>query len=133
MGIFYAGTGEGLDIFYTVLVDEGCVNILSKVWETNSETLCLFCSVAQLCVRFTDRGCTHEFYFVRFCGSFRGVWRYEFDSCHTDRSPVDPTFTTQHTTPNAGVSELENEIDQIVYLLYNHTVDEIAIVEEAME
>ena len=33
----------------------------------------------------------------------------------------------------SGVSELENEIDQIVYLLYNHTADEIAIVEEAME
>ena len=35
----------------------------------------------------------------------------------------------QILTPNANVSKLENEIDQMVYLLYNLTADEIAIVE----
>ena len=36
----------------------------------------------------------------------------------------------KHANPEADVSELENEIDQIVYSLYNLTPDEIAIVEE---
>ena len=36
-----------------------------------------------------------------------------------------------HTDPDADVSELENEIDQIVYLLYDLTPEEIAIVKDA--
>ena len=43
---------------------------------------------------------------------------------------VDQILTTKRTQPNADVSNLENEIDQIVYLLYDLTADEIAIVEE---
>ena len=46
---------------------------------------------------------------------------------------VDQILTTKRTDPNADVSNLENEIDQIVYLLYDLTADEIAIVEAAME
>ena len=34
-------------------------------------------------------------------------------------------------TPDADVSELENEIDQLVYLLYDLTPEEIDIVENA--
>ena len=37
----------------------------------------------------------------------------------------------KRTDPNADVSELEKKIDQIVYLLYDLTPEEIAIVEEA--
>jgi type II restriction/modification system DNA methylase subunit YeeA len=43
---------------------------------------------------------------------------------------VDQILTAKRTQPNADVSNLENEIDQIVYLLYDLTADEIAIVEE---
>ena len=43
---------------------------------------------------------------------------------------VDKIFDTKRTNPDVDVSELENEIDQIVYLLYNLTPDEIAIVED---
>ena len=43
---------------------------------------------------------------------------------------VDKIFDTKRTNPDADVSELENEIDQIVYLLYDLTPDEIAIVED---
>jgi hypothetical protein len=43
---------------------------------------------------------------------------------------VDQILTTKSTVPNEDVSNLENEIDQIVYLLYDLTPDEIAIVEE---
>ena len=42
---------------------------------------------------------------------------------------VDQILTTKRTNPNADVSDLESEIDQIVYLLYDLTPDEIAIVE----
>ena len=44
---------------------------------------------------------------------------------------VNQILDTKRTDPNADVSELENEIDQIVYLLYDLTPEEIAIVEEA--
>ena len=44
---------------------------------------------------------------------------------------VNDIRTIMHTNPNADVSDLENEIDQIVYSLYGLTPDEIAIVEEA--
>ena len=42
---------------------------------------------------------------------------------------VNQILTAKRTHPNADVSDLENEIDQIVYLLYDLTPDEIAIVE----
>ena len=44
---------------------------------------------------------------------------------------VDQILAAKDTDPNADISELENEIDQIVYLLYNLTPEEIAIVEGA--
>ncbi len=43
---------------------------------------------------------------------------------------VDQILTTKRTAPDADVSDLENEIDQIVYLLYGITPDENEIVEE---
>ena len=42
---------------------------------------------------------------------------------------VDQILVAKRTDPNADVSELENEINQIVYSLYNLTPDEVAIVE----
>ena len=44
---------------------------------------------------------------------------------------VDQILAAKGTDPDANVSELEKEIDQIVYLLYDLTDEEIAIVEEA--
>ena len=44
---------------------------------------------------------------------------------------VNQILDTKHTNPDADVSELEKKIDQIVYLLYKLTPEEIAIVEEA--
>ena len=44
---------------------------------------------------------------------------------------VDQILDAKRTNPDADVSVLENEIDQIVYLLYDLTPEEIAIVEEA--
>ena len=44
---------------------------------------------------------------------------------------VDQILAAKDTDPDADVSELEKEIDQIVYLLYNLTPEEIAIVEGA--
>ena len=50
-----------------------------------------------------------------------------------DRSPfidlVDHILMLKTAAPDADVSELENQIDQIVYSLYNLTPEEIAIVE----
>ena len=43
---------------------------------------------------------------------------------------VDQILKAKHTNPNTDVSDLENEIDQMVYLLYNLTADEIKIVED---
>ena len=43
---------------------------------------------------------------------------------------VNQILATKHADPNADVSMLENEIDQIVYSLYDLTLEEIAIVEE---
>ena len=45
---------------------------------------------------------------------------------------VDQILNVKRTDPDADVSELENEIDQIVYLLYDLTPEEIAIVEEVV-
>ena len=44
---------------------------------------------------------------------------------------VNQILATKRTNPDADVSDLENEIDQIVYLLYDLTPEEIAIVEGA--
>ena len=44
---------------------------------------------------------------------------------------VDQILAAKRTDPDADVSELENEIDQIVYLLYGLTPEEIDIVEGA--
>ena len=44
---------------------------------------------------------------------------------------VDQILDAKRTDPGADVSELENKIDQIVYLLYDLTPEEITIVEEA--
>ena len=44
---------------------------------------------------------------------------------------VDRILAAKRPDPDADVSELENEIDQLVYLLYNLTPEEIAIVEDA--
>ena len=44
---------------------------------------------------------------------------------------VDCILATKAADPDADVSDLENEIDQIVYLLYDLTPEEIAIVEGA--
>ena len=44
---------------------------------------------------------------------------------------VNQILDTKRTAPDADVSELENEIDQIVYLLYGLTPEEIDIVEGA--
>ena len=38
-------------------------------------------------------------------------------------------LTTKRTDPNADISDLENEVDKLVYALYDLTDDEIAIVE----
>lgn len=42
---------------------------------------------------------------------------------------VDKILDAKHTDPEAGTSTLEDEIDKLVYELYNLTEDEIAIVE----
>ena len=42
---------------------------------------------------------------------------------------VEQIFTAKKTDPNADMTELENEIDKLVYELYNLTPNEIAIVE----
>ena len=44
---------------------------------------------------------------------------------------VDQILVAKRTDPNADVSELENEIDRVVYSLYNLTPEELAIVEES--
>lgn len=42
---------------------------------------------------------------------------------------VDKILEAKRTNPDADTSDLENEIDKLVYELYNLTEDEIAIVE----
>ena len=42
---------------------------------------------------------------------------------------VDQILTIKRNTPDADVSKLEDEIDQMVYLLYGLTCEEIDIVE----
>ena len=45
---------------------------------------------------------------------------------------VDKILDAKHTNPDSDVSVLENEIDKLVYELYNLTEDEIAIVERSV-
>ncbi|MDE0017292.1 MAG: class I SAM-dependent DNA methyltransferase [Candidatus Poribacteria bacterium] len=45
---------------------------------------------------------------------------------------VDKILDAKHTDPEADTSTLENEIDKLVYELYNLTEDEIAIVERSV-
>ena len=42
---------------------------------------------------------------------------------------VDQILDAKHINPNADTSALENEIDNLVYALYDLTSEEIAIVE----
>ena len=44
-------------------------------------------------------------------------------------SLVDQILDAKHADPEADISDLEDEIDKLVYELYNLTEDEIAIVE----
>ena len=46
---------------------------------------------------------------------------------------VEQILTAKKTDPNTDTTELENEIDKLVYELYNLTQDEIAIVEGVSE
>ena len=46
---------------------------------------------------------------------------------------VDQIIEAKHTDPEADTSSLENEIDKLVYALYNLTEDEIAIVRGVSE
>ena len=43
---------------------------------------------------------------------------------------VNNLLNANPTGPNADVSKLESEIDQVLYSLYNHTAEVIAMVEE---
>ena len=46
---------------------------------------------------------------------------------------VDQILNAKHTNPDSDTSDLENEIDNLVYALYDLTDDEIAIVEGTVE
>ncbi len=46
---------------------------------------------------------------------------------------VDQILNVKRADLDADVSTLENEIDKLVYVLYDLTVDEIAILEGAVE
>ena len=45
---------------------------------------------------------------------------------------VDQIFDAKRAAPDADTSDLENEVDNLVYALYNLTSEEIRIVEEAV-
>ncbi len=78
-----------------------------------------------------------------FCSAIRTM---DFDNYYVGKVPVpiatfeqqvpiielvDQILDAKRTNPDTDVSELEKKIDQIVYLLYNLTPEEIAIVEGA--
>ena len=46
---------------------------------------------------------------------------------------VDQILSMKQSNPDFGASNLEQEIDRLIYELYGLTSDEIAIVEEATE
>jgi hypothetical protein len=45
--------------------------------------------------------------------------------------PVERTLTTRQDDPEADTTALEQEIDRLVYQLYDLTPEEIAVVEES--
>ncbi len=51
---------------------------------------------------------------------------------HVFTALVDEILSDKHTNPDADTSNLENEIDKLVYALYGLTDDEIAIVERSI-
>ena len=85
------------------------------------------------------------FAYKRYCsGTVLGAKGYQYNKHALEKLPVaeipasqQQAFTTlidkildaKHTDPEADTSNLENEIDKLVYELYNLTEDEIAIVE----
>ncbi len=85
------------------------------------------------------------FAYKRYCsGTVLGAKGYQYNKHALERLPVAKIPTSQqqsfitlvnqildakHTNPDLGVSNLEKEIDELVYDLYNLTGDEIAIVE----
>ena len=85
------------------------------------------------------------FVYKRYCsGTVLGAKGYQYNKHALEKLPVakilasqqqsfitlvDQILDAKHTNPNADTSGLENEIDKLVYELYNLTEDEIAIVE----
>ncbi|RKU39093.1 type II restriction endonuclease [Candidatus Poribacteria bacterium] len=85
------------------------------------------------------------FAYKRYCsGTVLGAKGYQYNKHALEKLPiakipasqqqsfitlVDQILDAKHTTPEADTSDLENEIDTLVYELYNLTEDEIAIVE----
>ena len=85
------------------------------------------------------------FAYKRYCsGTVLGVKGYQYNKHALEKLPVvkipvsqqqsfialvDQMLDAKQTDPNSDVSALENEIDNLVYELYNLTQDEIAIVE----
>ena len=85
------------------------------------------------------------FAYKRYCsGTVLGAKGYQYNKHALEKLPVanipasqQQSFITlveqildaKHTDPDSDVSNLENEIDKLVYELYNLTEDEIAIVE----
>ena len=85
------------------------------------------------------------FAYKRYCsGTVLGASGYQYNKHALEKLPVakipalqqqvfitlvDQILDTKHTDPDSDVSNFENEIDKLVYELYNLTEDEIAIVE----
>ena len=88
------------------------------------------------------------FAYKRYCGgTVLGAKGYQYNKHALEKLPVvkipvlqqqsfirlvDQILDVKHIDPNADTSALENEIDKLVYELYNLTEDEIAIVEESV-
>ncbi len=86
-----------------------------------------------------------QFFINQICPAVRGDFR-RFKSIYVSQIPIpnaqpqeklaietliNKILTAKTANPNADVSKLETEIDQIVYQLYGLTPEEIAIIEEA--
>ena len=85
------------------------------------------------------------FAYKRYCsGTVLGAKGYQYNKHALEKLPVakipasqqqsfitlvDQILDAKHTDPEADTSDLEDEIDKLVYELYNLTEDEIAIVE----
>ena len=88
------------------------------------------------------------FTYKRYCsGTVLGAKGYQYNKHALEKLPVakipasqqqsfitlvDQILDAKHTDPDTDISTLENEIDKLVYELYNLTEDEIAIVEESV-